>query len=370
MYTYSIPKIALFFICPVLIFGISCRSKQADNAINETSETYQSAYKNEWGKVKKTILESWHQSRTTDSTWQMPGSLKIPYQHFTIASGNRNVQYCWDTYFTNAGLLLIDSLAPYAKNAVENQFAEIDQIGFVPNASEPWALNRSQTPFLSMMVREIYEKGQADKTWLKKAYNYLKQDYHFWTDASKEAIEDHITPITELQCYSHHATDEELLAFFSELAPRFGFSDTLPETEKLDLANHWMAEAESMDFTPRFDNRCMDFIPVDLNANLYGYEKNFDWMVKELGLKNQPDWDTKAKQRKTMLNKYCWSEERGMFLDYDFVNNKHSSTASIVTFYPMWMGMASKEQAARIVENISLFEFNYGPAVCERKETA
>jgi alpha,alpha-trehalase len=333
-----------------------------------TQETYIPKYKNHWPEVKTRILETWHHSKVDSSSWQMPGSLKLPFPYFSIHEG-RSVLFCWDTYFTNVGLLLTDSLAVYAKNAVDNQFAEIEQIGFVPNASEPWGLNRSQTPFLSMMVREIYEKeGLADKEWLLDAYHYLLEDYHFWTDTSANAIENHNTNIPGLQRFYHHATNEELLKFYSQIAPRFGFSDSLPEMEKLEMAEAWLSEAETMDFTPRFENRCHQFVAVDLNANLYQYEKNFAWMVNELNLTDQPDWEVKAQNRKDLLTRYCWDEERGLFMDYDFINKRFSKVASIAAFYPLWVGLATEGQAKRSVQNLSVFEFGYGPAVCEKTD--
>ncbi len=331
----------------------------------QPKEEYVPAYSDNWQKVQQKILKTWKHSKVDSSTWQMPGSLEIPLEYFSIHEG-RNVLYCWDTYFTNAGLLLVDSFAIYAKNAVDNQFAEIEQIGFVPNASEPWALNRSQTPFLSMMVREVYEAGQVDKKWLRHAYKMLQKDYKFWTDTSAYAIEDHNTPVEGLQRFYHHATDEELLEFYGQLAPRFGMPDSLPDEEKTMMGEAWLSEVETMDFTPRFENRCHEFIAVDLNANLYGYEKNFEWMVQELGFKNEPDWGAKAEKRKQLLTDYCWDEDRGLFMDYDFVNQRFSKVASVAAYYTMWTGMATEDQASRLVKNLPLIELEHGPTVCEK----
>jgi alpha,alpha-trehalase len=321
-----------------------------------------------WQQVNAHILETWDESKVTDETPQMPGSLELPKPYFSIHP-NRNVLFGWDTFFTNVGLLLVDEFALYAKNATDNQLAEIEQIGFVPNASEPWAHNRSQTPFLSMMVRDVYEAGLADKEWLNQAYTLLRQEYEFWTDTSPDAIEDHSTPIPGLQRFSHHATEEEQLTFYQQIAGRFHLPLDLPPEEQLAFTGHWLAEAESgMDFTPRFENRAAHFIAVDLNANLYRYEKNFAWMCEELSLEGQPDWEAKAKNRQNLLTQYCWDEERGLFLDYDFVNHRRSKVASIATFYPLWTELATPEQAGRVVKNLPLFEHAYGLTICEPTE--
>ena len=348
----------IFIFLSISLLTLSCSS-------NEESNSYSPKYSNKWDEVQSTINKTWIHSKVDSTTPVRPGSLELPYEYFSIREG-RNVLFGWDTYFTNAGLLLNEKYAIYAKNAVENQFAEIEQIGFVPNASEHWALNRAQIPYLSMMVREVYEAGIADKEWLKRAYVILQKDYLFWTDTSENTIENHNTSVEGLQRYFHHATKDELLQFYKELAPRFGYSDDLPEKEKLSIGEALMAEAESgMDFTPRFENRCQEFIAVDLNSNLYLYEINFVWMVKELNLSDEPNWNSKAETRKELLNKYCWSEERGLFMDYDFINKRFSKIASTSTYYTMWVGLASDEQAKKMVENLSLFEYEFGPTVCE-----
>ncbi|MBE61705.1 MAG: trehalase [Flammeovirgaceae bacterium] len=342
----------------LLLLVVSCSSAK-------DGPSYHSGYKEHWENVAFTIQETWHLSKVDSSTWQMTGSLNVPYPFMSIKPG-RNVLFGWDPYFTNLGLLTVDSLAIYAKNSADNQMEEIDQVGYIPNASEPWALNRSQPPFLAMKVKDVYETINPGKDWLMQSYDAIVKEYQFWMDSSETAIEDNTTSIDGLQRYYHHATDDELIAFYSQLAPRFGFSDTIPRSEQIAIGSVWMAEAESgMDFTPRFENRCPDFIPVDLNSNLYQYEQILSWMVKELDLSDQPDWQMRANKRKVLINQYCWSEERGMYLDYDFVNQRHSEVASSVSFYPLWAGIASREQAQKVRDNLGLIEFEFGPTVCE-----
>ena len=98
------------------------------------------------------------------------------------------------------------------------------------------------------------------------------------------------------------------------------------------------------------------------------FEINFAWMVRELSLQGEPNWTEKANIRKELLSKYCWSEERNLFLDYDFVNQRHSKVACVTSFYPMWAGMATPEQAEAMRNNLSLFEYEYGPTICEKTE--
>jgi alpha,alpha-trehalase len=269
--------------------------------------------------------------------------------------------------------MLIDSLSIYAKNVTDNLLWEVDTLGFVPNANMSWGMNRSQPPYLAMMVEDVYHHDK-DKEWLAIAYKTLKKEYHFWTDTSKNAIENHTTQIPGLQRFYFHSSVEELEKIYASCYERQLVDlhpDSIGHEEKLRIAGYFAAEAATgMDFTPRFENRCPEFVAVELNANLYKYEVLFDYFVKELGLKNEPNWKKKANTRKKLMRKYCWNEARGMFMDYDFVNNRFSKVAAITCMSPLVMGVASKQQAAKTRMNLPLFEYEYGVTICEKTETA
>ncbi|HYW94791.1 MAG TPA: trehalase family glycosidase [Bacteroidales bacterium] len=348
--------------------GITCLT--SCQPATPKKDTKPSQYAEQYVQVSTYILENWHSSKVDSTSWKMPGSINLPKPYFSIAP-NRNVQFYWDSYFTNAGLLLVDSLQEFAVNATDNLLYEVDTLGYVPNASEPWALNRSQTPFLSMMVRDVYEKTPSkDKDWLKRAYFTLKKEYTFWTDTSSHAIEDHTTTVAGLQRFYHHADEKELLAFYDQMKGRFSFPENLSREEKLEIASNWLPEAETMDFTPRYDHHCPNFASVDLNANLYMYEKNFAWMIKETGIakSGEPDWENLARQRKNLINRYLWNDDRGLYMDYDFVHHRFAGLPCVVTLYPLWAGLASKEQARKVVKNLPLLEFDYGVTICAKAE--
>ena len=63
-------------------------------------------------------------------------------------------------------------------------------------------------------------------------------------------------------------------------------------------------------------------------------------------------WSKRAAKRKVLVNKYLWNEERGMFFDYDFKKKKKQhSFVNATTVYPLWAGLVTEEQAAKVVEN-------------------
>ena len=80
----------------------------------------------------------------------------LPYPYIVPAVGHFDEMYYWDTYFTNVGLILAGR-AMQAKFNVDNMLNLISRFGFMPNGNRTYYLTRSQAPFLSYMVADIFE---------------------------------------------------------------------------------------------------------------------------------------------------------------------------------------------------------------------
>jgi alpha,alpha-trehalase len=285
-------------------------------------------------------------------------ALPKPYSVPSLSGAFQQDMYYWDTYFTNIGLILDDDFEQ-ALNNVDNILYLIDKFGFMPNGSNVSYLNRSQPPFASMMVRDIYEKSR-DKIWLESACRILEKEYTFW-------MTQRITP-TGLNRYSNSATRDELVSFYEYMRTRFTDLPVLTDSLKLlKQSSHLIAEAESgWDFSPRFDFRCEDFNPVDLNANLYLYEQNFAFFYKELKKKGSNKWLDAAQKRKNLLNKYCYNSQDGCFYDYDFINNRLSPIYSAAVFNLLWAEVLTKHQAKNMVVHLQRLEYPWGIVACEQ----
>jgi alpha,alpha-trehalase len=337
------------FLLPIVfLLFIACQPKIS----------YQPKYEKIWTEINDSINHNWHNH---------VGKMNALPDTFAFAMGPY-VQFYWDTYFTQKGLLVQNKIK-WALGGANNLLYLVDSLGFVPNANASWGENRSQPPYLSIMVWEIYQKTQ-NKPWLSKAYSTLVKEYHFWTDTSKNAIEKNQTSIPGLQRYFHHASRRDLTELFNpELVNRFGFSKDMDTAEQLRIASNFAAEAETgMDFTTRFENRCPDFVAVDLNCNLYCAEQILAKIEIELGMSNGSYWLTKAEDRKKLINKYCWAEDKGWYYDYDFVNKRHSKIAAATGLSPLFAGIASPEQAKKAADHLSVVETEFGIATCEISE--
>jgi alpha,alpha-trehalase len=303
------------------------------------------------------IRANWPRSIYGDAPGTGFAGVDIPFPYTSPCikgEGHFSFFFYWDTYFTNLGLLR-HGHAPTAKDNIKNMFWFIERQGYMPN--HVGLYNRSQSPYLCRMVKE-YIAATDDTAFLPEAAAGLRQEYHFWITARHSP--------TGLQRHGHHETAEGAAEFYHQICERLGFSMDVPLADRIRIGGHYLAEAEAgCDFTPRFESRCLDYNPVDLNSLLYEYEAYLAGVSVQLGWDDTALWQVRAARRRELVQRYLWNEERGSFLDYDFVNQRPSPVASLTGFIPLFTGLASPAQAARMRENLPLFEREFGVAVTE-----
>ena len=332
------------------------------------------------------------------------GLLYLP-EPYVVPGGMFNEMYGWDSYFIIRGLLEEGQLA-LARDMVDNFLFEIEHYGAVLNANRTYYLTRSQPPFLTSMIRAVYNaektKGQGDRTWLEKAYRDATQDYQFWTEPPHLAGTTGLSryydfgqgPVPELgnETIQYYRTVVQYFLLHPEgsqpylipvpagttspniIGPQFSLvmgpsgansqndSTTL---DKLALTAEFYKGDRSMresgfDVTFRFGPfgaATPDFAPVGLNCLLYKEEKDLQWMSGELGLaKDSAQWESRAAARQGKINRYLWDSKHGLYFDFNFAGESRSYYSFATTFYPLWTGVASPEQAQAVVQNLHEFE--------------
>ena len=331
-----------------------------------------------------------------------PGLLYLPSK-YVVPGGRFNEMYGWDSYFVIRGLVE-DGRIDLARGMVENFFFEIEHYGAVLNANRTYYLTRSQPPFLTSMILSVYEAqkaaGKEDRAWLTRAYDYAKRDYSLWTH------EPHLAGSTGLSRYFDFGTgpapesvkDEtghyrQVAAFFLALpdlgrdyivstksgqptvGPLFalqvcdsvksmgnpacdaaGAASLSADYYKGDRAMRESGYDVSFRFAPH-GARTHHFAPVCLNSLLYKTETDLAHISELLGRKQDTEeWRKRAADRKELIQKYLWDSDRGMYMDYDFENQKRSSYEYVTTFFPLWAGIPSQEQARALMQHLSTFE--------------
>jgi len=240
-------------------------------------------------------------------------------------------QYYWDSYLIVRALINNPKYSHIAIGMVENLFYMIERFGIIPNASRFYFLSRSQPPLLSSMVLLIYGKIK-DMNWLKKAVGYVEFEYNnVW--------------MGETHLANFRAVESGLCRYY--------------DVNAIDD----LAEAESgWDLTSRFNGKCLDYLPVDLNCLLFLYEVDLAHIYNLLkNSKKVEKFEKAAIWRAKLINKLMWDEKTGYYFDYNFVKKSKSPLITVAGIYPLNVGIVSVARAQKAISLVEkILQKNYG----------
>lgn len=236
-----------------------------------------------------------------------------------------NEMYYWDTYFMVQGRFRQNN-KDLVMGMLDNLIFMFSKYRIIPNASRTYLTGRSQPPFLTSFIFEVYDNYDPGIKWLKKMMTVAEDEYHtVWTGKVKPNAR---------QVYEGLSRNYDI-----------NYVDDLAEAE-----SGW-------DMTTRFNRKALQYLPVDLNALLYKYEKDFERYYVILGNNELATaWHKTAEHRKKIMNRLMWSKLKGMYYDYNFAKEKRGTVSSLATFYPMWAGMVTQSQAQDLVKALRRFE--------------
>lgn len=241
----------------------------------------------------------------------------MPHEYVSPNEGiYKSDQFYWDSYFIILGLVKTERLE-LAKGMVNNLLHLYKRFGIIPMRNRYYDLGTSQIPFLTSMALEIYQV-EKDKSWLMKVMKTAESELkNYWMNHS--LTEKHII-YKELSRYCDH------------------------------FITHLGAEHESgWDMTSRFHDRCLDYLPVDLNACLYKYEADLADVYRQMkNYSKAAAYDIQAKKRKKTMMKLMWNDKKKFFFDYNYRNKSQNEFYSVAGFYPLWAKLASNKQARMI----------------------
>ena len=263
--------------------------------------------------------------------------------------GPFQAMYYWDTFFSLEGARRL-GMQELVRSCAENFMHMIESQGFIPSASKV-EMNRSQPPVASHVYQQAYA-ATGDKVLLRRGIQAAIAEHGFWMSQRAHA--------SELNHYGHHSAPKGVANFYWTIRRR---CPQLPEAaaERLPFLAHKLAEAESgWDFSPRFRDRAMDILPCDLNALLYATEQHIAAFMEELGDRNASSWRERAAARLERMQRLLWNEDSGCFHDYDTRQQEQTATRSAASWFCLWCGVATEQQAARMVETLPLFESEHG----------
>jgi alpha,alpha-trehalase len=333
-----------------------------------------------------------------------PGLLYLP-EPYVVPGGRFNEMYGWDSYFIVRGLIE-DGELNLARGMVENFFFEIENYGAVLNANRTYYLTRSQPPFLSSMILAVHQANvashQDDAAWLARAYQYAQRDYKLWMTAPRldsatglsRYYDSGSGPVLEIGDHSDYYTTvadwlvkhpEVPTGYLTDVAAK-GAGAALhvplcgnqpceksktvwltPEFYKGDRAMRESGFDVSFRFGP-FGGSTQDYAPVCLNSLLYKVERDLSELASDLGRPSEAHhWNQLAEHRKQLINRYLWDSKNGLFVDYNLRRHQRSDVLYASTFYPLWTGLATPDQANAVHGHLAQLECPGGLAMSDRE---
>jgi alpha,alpha-trehalase len=300
---------------------------------------------------------------------------------FVVPGGRFNEMYGWDSYFESVGLI-VDGKVELAKAMADNFQYEIEYYGKILNANRSYYLTRTQPPFYSSLIREVYEITH-DKTWLRNHLETAIYEYDtVWMVKGKRLTENGLNRYLAEgigmppECEIGHF-DSVLKPYADEkrMSVRdyeIGYKRNIILNSQLDdYFMHDRSVRESgHDTSYRIDGDCGDLNLVELNVMLYKYEIDFAEIIKNefdnaFGTYNSEYWFNKAEQRKKLINQFLWNEDKGLYFDYNVSKGQQSNFVAVTTITPLWANLCSEEQAKKLVEiAIPLLKEKGGLAGC------
>ena len=278
----------------------------------------------------------------------------LPYP-YTVPSPDEMFRemYYWDTYFTNVGLIASGNVTQ-AKNNTDNVRHMIHRFGYMLNANRTH-FKSSQPPYDFKMVEDVYAVLPDDQ-WLSDSYDAIAKEYSFWMTRR-------IAP-NGLNVYGADVVmDEDYVERrYRYFVSRFvGFHTDDPEMKR--AAAHTinsLCEA-GWDCSTRFEVEGHHYNAVDLNALLYGLEKAMARFSRILRREEEQLWEARAANRKAKMDELLFNKEAGLYLDWNFVKQKHSPVQSVMSFVPLFVGMdCPYEKAFRFLEEKLLMPYGVG----------
>ncbi len=291
-----------------------------------------------------------YQPEDTQQLFALPYPYLIP-----SVKGMFQEMYYWDTYFANTALLMMGD-RQQARYNIDDLLSMIDRFGFVLNGSNTYFLHNSQPPVLALMVREYYDHV-PDKAWLAGAFERLEREHCFWMERRRNE--------SGLNRYDCEPLPEKTVEHSSYSAVmRLGLRPEGMSDADMARANHAAGES-GWDFTPRMGWEVFNYAALDLNSWLYAQEDQLAYFAGQLGLADRQAYYLAARDRRAALCRQYLQGDDGVFYDYNERTKQRSGMVSAATFYPLYVGMATAQEAAAAVQVLHRIEEPYGIACTE-----
>ncbi|GLQ51933.1 alpha,alpha-trehalase TreF [Dyella flava] len=297
-------------------------------------------------------------TRQPDQVSTLCSLLPLP-REYVVPGGRFAELYYWDSYFTMLGLA--ESGRHDLLHAMADNFAYlIDSYGHIPNGNRTYYLSRSQPPVFALMV-ELFEQHE-----ICKAIRYLPQlrkEYDWWMQGAAtlqpgEAYR-HVVRLADGTLLNRYwdARDTPREEAFLEDVLTAQEAARSPAEVYRDLraaaASGWDFSSRWCDGGPLASIRTTAIVPVDLNSFLWKLEQQIALLSRKSGLLEQAQQFERHEQaRREAIDRVLWHAGQGVYLDYDWQRRMPRERLNAAVSTPLYVGVASKQQARLVAENL------------------
>jgi alpha,alpha-trehalase len=332
--------------------------------------------KNLWSSLK----------READKSVEWSSLIALPHPYIVPGGRFREIYY-WDSYFTMLGLKESGEYG-MMQDMVDNLAWLISNYGCIPNGNRTYYLSRSQPPFFSMMV-ELLASVKGDSIYthylpaLEKEFRYWKEykggQYAYTGKRISSSNNNWLYRYYDSTAAPRQESFREdsllmrsLLTFDFNKIPGFAAKSMTTENHDFwfrlnqnrkpgELYKNLRTACESgWDFSSRWfangkDIKTIEALyisPIDLNCLIYklqtvlakAYEIKGDTVKRSYYVN-----EAKTAKEKVILY-YFFNASEGWFMDYHAGRDKKGKEFTLAGMFPLFLKIATKEQAARSVD--------------------
>lgn len=312
--------------------------------------------------LEKCIQHAWSYLERHDGSPEKH-STRITLPHpYMVPGGRFRELYYWDSFFTALGLVKNNDYFMLL-DMINNYSYLIDTFGFIPNGTRQYFLTRSQPPVFVLYI-DLLKKIKGSDAIIPYIHK-LEKEYEYWMNGK-----DHVSVGDSFEHIVKLNKDTILNRYYDmEVIPRpesylhdYVIGSQLEEKKAQKLYKDIRAGAESgWDFSSRWFRNgttmdtiaTTDMLPVDLNCLIYLIERNLSVWFKELENEEKVRfYGNLAEKRANHIQNYFWSEENGFYFDYYWTDEKRSEAWTLAGIFPLFVKIASQEQAKRVADHI------------------
>ncbi|WP_295199227.1 trehalase family glycosidase [uncultured Chryseobacterium sp.] len=324
--------------------------------------------------IKDHIERLWDE--LTRTSYEEKGTLLRLPKPYIVPGGRFNEFFYWDSYFIMLGLQ-ISGRVEMMEYIIENCAYLIQTYGFVPNGSRTHFLTRSQPPYFSLMLDLLFETTEDESVYIKYS-DTLEKEYAFWMDgavklkngsAVKRVVKTEAGDILNRYYDAENEPRPESYLIDikdSEHAGKEFYRNIRSACESgWDFSSRWFADGEHIRTI-----ETLNLAEVDLNCLLWHLEKT---LARSSALQQWTErekvFNEKAALRKKMIDVYFWDGNSGTYKDYHTEKNTVTPSEHIAALYPLFLGLASEEQAESVAEHIRKNFLYHGGLVTTTKNS-